>query len=137
MGTQEEIYRDVKNSYRIKKVRLPQDKWPNDITRALKCLNDNIFNQGFTVAKMRQNCNIPQRNFSSRFKHYVGYTPVSYIKYHRIQCSVELIHNFENNLSIIQLAFEMGYEYPSTYGNAFKNIVGLSPKEYWRFCKKK
>lgn len=97
MGTQEEIYRYGKNIYCTEKIKQPEDKWPNDILRALKCLNENLFNQGFTVTKMRQMCNIPQKNFSSRFKFYVGYTPVSYLKYHRIQCAKELIHHIDSN----------------------------------------
>lgn len=137
MGTQEEIYRDGKIIFGTEKLKQPEEKWPNDIVRALKCLNKNLFAHGFTVAKMRQMCNIPQKNFSSRFKYFVGYTPASYIKYHRIQCSKELIHQIDGDFSISDLAFEVGYEYPSTFSNAFKNIIGLSPKEYWNFYKKK
>lgn len=137
MGTQEEIYKGGKYIYGTEKVKQPEEKWPNDIVRALKCLNKNLFDQGFTISKMRQMCNIPQKNFSSRFKYYVGYTPASYIKYHRIQCSKELIHHIDGDFSISDLAFEVGYEYPSTFSNAFKNIIGLSPKEYWNFYKKK
>jgi AraC-like DNA-binding protein len=137
MGTQEEIYRYVKNLYGTKKVKQPEEKWPNDITRALQCLNENLFDQSFTVAKMREACNIPQKNFSSRFKHYVGYTPASYLKYHRIQCSIELIHHIEKDISISKLAFEIGYEYPSTFCSAFKSINGSSPKNYVIFSKKK
>jgi AraC-like DNA-binding protein len=137
MGIKREIYRDGKNIYCIEKVKQPEENWPNDILRALNCLNENLFNQGFTIATMRQMCNIPQKNFSSRFKYFVGYTPSSYLKNHRIKCSTELIQNINSNFSMSDLAFEVGYEYPSTFGNAFKSIIGLSPKEYWNFYKKK
>lgn len=133
----QEIYMDCKNIYGTENLKHPEETWPNDIKRALKCLNENLFNHGFTVAMMRQMCNIPQKNFSSRFKYYVGYTPASYLKYHRIQCSKELIHQIDGEFSMSHLAFEVGYEYPSTFSNAFKNIIGLSPKEYWIFRKKK
>lgn len=137
MGTQEEIYSDGKKIYGTEKVKEPEEKWPNDVIRALQCLNENLFNRGFTVAEMRNACNIPQKNFSSRFKYYVGYSPASYLKYHRIQCSKELIHHIDGVFSMSDLAFEVGYEYPSTFSNAFKSIIGLSPKEYWKFYKKK
>lgn len=137
MGTQEEIYRDIKKLYSKNYVIQPDEKWPNDIIRALKCLNENLFDQGFNVANMRKMCRIPQKNFSTRFKYYVGYTPASYLKYHRIQCAREFIHHSKDIFSIGQIAFEVGYEYPSTFSNAFKSMIGSSPKEYWYFQKKK
>jgi len=137
MGTLREKYWDRKSIYASKKLKKPDKRWPNDIYRALECLNENLFNQDFTVSKMRLMCNIPQKNFSSRFKFYVGITPVSYLKYHRIQCSKELIHLINADFSVSNLAFEVGYGYPSTFSNAFKNIVGQTPKEYWNYYKKK
>lgn len=139
MVTQEEIYIEIKKLYSINKAKKPKENWPHDITKALKCLNNNLFKLSFTVAEMRRKCNISQKNFSSRFKLYVGHTPVSYIKYHRIECSKQLLlmHESEINLSFIQIAFEVGYEFPSTFNNAFKDILGLPPKRYWIKRKKK
>lgn len=131
------LTREIKNIYGKEKVLQPEEKWPNDVLRALKCLNEHLFDHGFTIAKMRQMCNIPQKNFSSRFKYYVGYTPASYLKFHRIQCAKELILHNDSNFSMSGLAFEVGYDYPSTFSVAFKDIVGHSPKEYWIFYKKK
>jgi len=128
MSTQEEVCRNGKNIYATNKLKQPDEKWPNDVIRALKCLNGNLFEQGFTVTKMRQACNIPQKNFSSRFKYYVGFTPALYLKYHRIQCSIGFIHHIKSSFSMSILAFEVGYEYPSTFGNAFKSVIGYSPK---------
>ena len=136
MCTQIDIYGEVKILYRRNKVKQPLDKWPNDVARALKCLNENIFNQGVTVAYMRKVCYITQKNFSSRFRYYVGYTPASYLKYHRIHCSAELIHHTKDLFSISQIAFEVGYEYPSTFCNAFTSIMGSSPKNFMIFQKK-
>lgn len=137
MGTIRENYCKSKKIYASEKLKTPDKKWPNDIYRALKCLNENLFKLDFTVSKMRLMCNIPQKNFSSRFKFYVGFTPVSYLKYHRIQCSKELIQIINVDFSVSNLAFEVGYEYPSTFSNAFKNLIAQSPKEYWNYYKKK
>lgn len=133
----QEIIDIVKKNYHEKNLMQPNSKWPHDVKRALKCLNENIFDRNFSVSTMREMCRIPQKNFSSRFKSYLGHTPASYLKFHRIQCSKEIILKLDSNFSISTIAFEVGYEYPSTFSNAFKSIEKIPPTLYWKFSKKK
>lgn len=133
----QEIINIIKKKYAEKNLKQPHPNWPNDVKRALTCLNQNIFDRNFSVTTMRHICRIPQKNFSSRFKSYLGYTPASYLKFHRIQCSKEIIFQIGNNFSISTIGFEVGYEYPSTFSNAFKSIERINPKLYWKISKKK
>lgn len=71
---------------------------------------------------------ISQNYLIKLFSKKYGLTPVKYINTLRIEKSLELLYNTDNN--IINIAFLCGYESLSTFYKFFKNQVGMTPKEY-------
>lgn len=65
-----------------------------------------------------------RRDFKSAFDR----TPQQWLKEQRLQKALELVSQKE--ISVTQLAYEVGYENISYFIKAFKAQVGLSPKQY-------
>lgn len=114
--------------YKFLNLKKPNKSWPNEITRSILFLNRNIFETHCSVELMRESCNIPQNNFSARFRRYVGRVPSSYVVNHRIEAAKLLLLESESlNLTISDVGWFVGYEKPSSFTTIFTNKVGLSP----------
>lgn len=123
MKNEQELCRKVKMQFLKKNVKKPEDSLPNDIQRALNNINNNLFDTEFSIDRMRKICNIPQNNFSGRFKYFVNHTPVSYLKMKRIECAIKILKKNDETISINRIAFEVGYRYVSTFSSAFRDIT--------------
>lgn len=110
----------------------PDENWPFDIRDGLNCINKHMFDPGFTVKTMRDQCNIKAQDFSSRFDNYIGFSPRAYITHHRIQLAKILLKDKEfRKLHVNTLGFFVGFEKPSSFSMTFRNHAGISPKK-WR-----
>lgn len=58
-----------------KELKQPEKNWPFDIRKGLHCINRHLFDTDYSVKTMKERCCIPDSNFSSRFRNYVGMTP--------------------------------------------------------------
>ncbi len=67
-------------------------------------------------------------SFRRDFKNYFNTTPQKWIKTKRLEKAVALLQQKE--MSVTDLAFEVGYENISYFIKEFKQEVGLSPKQY-------
>lgn len=68
------------------------------------------------------------RTLGRRFKEETGTTPLQWLIGARVRWAQELLET--TALSIEQIAFEVGFDGPSTLREHFRRIVGVSPKEY-------
>lgn len=66
--------------------------------------------------------------FRRDFKAYYQITPQKWLKAKRLDKAINLLKQQE--MSVSQLAYEVGYENTSYFIQAFKNKVGQSPKQY-------
>ena len=65
-----------------------------------------------------------RRDFKSQF----STTPQRWLKEKRMEKALQLTH--QGQLSVTQLAYEVGYENVSYFIKEFKAYVGVSPKQY-------
>lgn len=61
------------------------------------------------------------------FRHFVGVSPYSYIQSMRILRAVELLRN--SSASVMQIAFECGFNSTVSFNKMFKKIMGCTPTE--------
>lgn len=66
--------------------------------------------------------------FRRDFKAHFDTTPQQWLQSKRLEKALELIH--QNNISVTQLAYEVGYDNISYFIKTFKKHIGLSPKQY-------
>jgi len=67
-------------------------------------------------------------SFRRDFKSYFDITPQKWLKEKRMEKAVKLLQT--QNMSVTELAYEVGYENISYFIKEFKNKVGISPKQY-------
>ena len=111
----------------------PSSEWPNSVIRALKAINSSYRSPNFNITTLRKTSFITDKNFSAKFKFYVGFTPKSYLLYCRVRHAKKLIKN--SNATISHIAFDVGFETVSALNYSFKKIIGVTPTNY-RMCDK-
>lgn len=123
------LLRKIKDNYKFPNL---SEEWPNDVKRVFKLINNNLFSTEITVSHIYMKCKIKNKNFSSRFKFYVGKTPKHYIIYHRIICSKKIMVDTNGKTSLSTIGFLVGFSTQSAFTAIFKSKVGVPPSEWLR-----
>ncbi len=107
--------------------RLNQPHRDERIQKAQERLHQ-TFSETLTVEQLAQDSGMSTRNFSRRFKHATGDSPLEYLHKLRIDCAKHLL---ESDFKTVQeVCFEVGYEDQPHFRKLFKRHTGLSPTEY-------
>lgn len=93
------------------------------------------FNTELSLEKISRNFEISVRSLNRRFKSATDQTPMQYLQQVRIDNAKEMLKN--TNLSIAEVAFNVGYSDPGYFSISFKKLISLSPAEYRRLVRKK
>lgn len=65
---------------------------------------------------------------TSIFKSKLNVSPQEYLIHYRLNKGKQLLQN--TNLSVQEIAFQIGYDNPLTFSKMFKNTYGISPRYY-------
>lgn len=98
------------------------------ISPALQMIAQN-YSDEITVSQMAQACCISEPQLRRLFLRAVGQSPVAYLSRFRLGMAISLLENSE--LSILQIANEVGYISSSSFYRHFTTEFGKSPRE-WR-----
>ena len=77
---------------------------------------------------LAEHANISVYHLSHIFKQSTGQTPIEYLNQYRLIMSADMLKS--SDYSIMQIAFECGYNNVSYFNRAFKAKYGITPKEY-------
>ena len=80
-----------------------------------------------TVARIHR---VSGRTLMRQFRRQLGITFGAYLRIARIVKAVELLT--APSVSIIEVAYDVGYNSPSSFSQAFRRLTGMSPQEYVR-----
>ena len=99
----------------------------------LNCIRyiDNHFTEDLTIEKVSHMSALSSCTFCVCFKNITGMTFRKYLNTLRIKYAIELI---KSNHKIVAVSSFCGYSDFSTFSRNFKNIVGISPREYIKTC---
>ena len=89
---------------------------------------DKHYAENVTIQQVADAINYSPTYFSRLFKKETGHSFVTYLTFVRILKSVRYLRH--SNLTIEQIAFELGFNTPCYFSTIFKKVVGLSPSEY-------
>lgn len=101
---------------------------PDSVRQALVYIHRHLFDDALDAAAVRSHCQLSNHNFSSFFKHHVGIGMRQYIETGRLEAAKRLLHL--NHLSILHIAWTVGYTYPESFARAFKRYTGQSASHY-------
>jgi len=93
------------------------------INLALDYIHKN-YKQEITVNTLSKLVNLEQNYFIHLFGTHVNATPYQYISKYRFAIALAMIRQ---NLSLAEIAREVGYSDPSSFSHAFKRIYGVPP----------
>lgn len=84
----------------------------------------------WTVAQLAREAAMSRSAFFERFSRVVGVTPMEYVLGWRMALAKELL--CREDVTVAQVAEQVGYRSPSTFSVAFSRYVGLPPTQYAR-----
>ena len=82
----------------------------------------------WTVESLAEKCCMSRSKFASLFNQIVGETPLAYLQQHRLRLASQLLK--QGQLSIQQIAHQVGYSSETAFSQAFKKQFELSPSQY-------
>ncbi|RNC79552.1 MAG: AraC family transcriptional regulator [Balneola sp.] len=107
-----------------------KEEWPIDVQRVYKFVHEHLFESDLNVSIALKQCCISNKNFSGKFKHYVGHGLKNYILHLRIEASKEILGSMEKEENICCAGFEVGFISYSAFSRSFSKAVGMTPKNF-------
>ncbi|WP_148898692.1 helix-turn-helix domain-containing protein [Fodinibius salinus] len=106
--------------------------WPHEVTAVSRFISRRLYHPDLDISYMKDRGIIKSHRLSGQFEYYAGLKPKSYINLHRVSASQKLLRLPKlGKMSILKVAYHVGYRRPSTYIKAFKRQEGVSPGK-WR-----
>lgn len=112
----------------IEQFRLINKVKDNDpVSRSINYMLENI-THGIELSKLAALVHLSASHFSRLFVKKTGQSPMNYYKQIRIQKACNLLDI--SNLSIADVAREIGFKNPFYFSRAFKSVMGVSPSKF-------
>lgn len=108
--------------------RRPEKVYAKNIKQIILYMFEHYSDPDLTINKLAELCGYSTAYFSRAFKAYMNDPPVVHLNKLRLSEAKELFH--DHKLTLGQIATMVGYKNLSTFTEAFKNIIGMKPKEY-------
>jgi len=107
----------------------------NDLLEQFNKHLDNYFDSGQlqkkgipSIEQITDNLSVSQRYLSDTLKKETGKTSTEHLQLHLIDKAKNIL--LKPNKTISEVAYELGFEYPSYFSRLFKKKEGISPTEY-------
>jgi signal transduction histidine kinase/ligand-binding sensor domain-containing protein/DNA-binding response OmpR family regulator len=105
------------------------------LKNVLACIEDNITNHNFSVEELSKQMSLSRVSLYKRLLTLTGKTPVDCIRTIRLKRAVQLLE--KSQLSIANVAYEVGFNNPTYFSKVFKEEYNMLPSEYVVACRKK
>lgn len=128
VGTSQEA--NIPVSKALLEVDDPELVSPDDrlMQRVMKVLNENISNPELTVDFIAQEVGISRVHLYRKLKEITNQTSKEFVRNIRLAKAAEMLKQKKH--SIAELSEAVGYNSPSAFSTAFKELYGVSPSEY-------
>lgn len=101
----------------------------NDFMRkTIDIIEKNLSNCSFEINDLNKDMQMSQSNFYRKLKTKTNLSPLKIIRFIRIRKSADLL--IKTELSINEIAYEVGYSSPAYFSRHFKLQFGIVPSEY-------
>lgn len=127
-----EVFEYFVRNYNKTKTKKPFYKNVINVENAVKYIDDN-FRNNIRVEYLCKKAGVSKSVFSDLFKRMMHCTIIEYVQKKRIDEARNLL--LSTNKSVLEIAFEVGYENYKYFYNLFRKMTGCSPKQYVRLFK--
>ncbi|MFK7920873.1 MAG: helix-turn-helix domain-containing protein [Bacteroidia bacterium] len=97
------------------------------ISLVLKGIHSSV-QQDWTLVQLAKIAGMSRTSFANRFKSLTGVTPFNYITQWRLLKAKELLE--ESNLSVGEIAAQVGYQSEAAFNRVFKKRVSQTPLKF-------
>ena len=97
------------------------------LQQVISYINDRP-DRNFTLAELAAIANMSPNYFAKLFKQSTGYAPHQYVIRHRIERAKQLL--LQEKLTIVDIAYSLGFTHQSHLNRHFKQLVGVTPKVF-------
>ena len=107
------------------------ERMPNNSLTVIKNMIGFIqqnYREKILLADIAKSGAVGQSKCCKLFSEYLGQTPIHYLMVYRLDKSIELLQN--TDLTISEIAFEVGFGGASYYAESFRKWMGQSPTKY-------
>lgn len=91
-------------------------------------MEDNLEETDFNIQKMCCMVHMSHMHFIRKVKQLTGKKPIDLLKSYRLKRAKDLLG--QNNLTVAEIAYKIGYDMPNSFSRAFKKEFGISPSAY-------
>ncbi|WP_058300818.1 AraC family transcriptional regulator [Gorillibacterium timonense] len=107
--------------------RPPESRRKIYAARAMEYVDVN-YSRGVTVEELAADLGLSRKYLSRLFKDETGISPQQYLLKYRLDKASELLRG--TALSVKEVSFSVGYKDPLLFSRMFKQLFGLSPRQY-------
>ena len=97
------------------------------LERAIAYVEEN-YRYNFKIADLADECHMSETHFRRVFQEKMNMTPIEYVNFVRIKKACELIDR--TDISMEEVAEQVGFVTPSTFNRNFRRIIGTSPYQW-------
>ncbi len=97
------------------------------IKRVIEYIEEH-YSEPITLTELAKIANMSNKYFCTFFYNYTHRTPIDYVNYYRVECACEQLHL--TNKSIIDIAYDTGFNDASYFTKTFKKYIGITPLAY-------
>ena len=98
------------------------------LQKLAELLEANLEETDFTVHKMCERLHLSHMQFIRKIKQLTGKKPIDLLKSFRLKRAKDLLR--QNNMTVAEIAYKVGYDMPNSFSRAFKKEFGISPTEF-------
>lgn len=110
-----------------KKTNIKDPEFYKRIIRAKEFIND-CYTEQLNIERIAREAYFSPYHFIRMFKRTYDKTPHQYLTLRRIERAKELLK--DENFSVTDICFELGFESPGSFSTLFNRYVGVSPVKY-------
>ncbi|SEK98711.1 transcriptional regulator, AraC family with amidase-like domain [Colwellia chukchiensis] len=111
------------------------DRHPDELISQIQFWLKTNVNSAMNLNEIAQQFGISQRSFTRRFKRATGINARLYWQQLKIESAKELLA--ASNLSIQEVAYQVGFQDQASFTRLFKQMLNLTPKDYRAMVRKK
>jgi AraC-like DNA-binding protein len=108
-------------------------KVPKSVKDVLDRLRRDVFEPGYTVARLRKTLRQRSTWFITAFGRVLGLTPWSLTRECRLETAARLLR--DTSLRVLDVTLLVGYDSESAFSDRFRGWCGLRPKQYRRHAR--
>ncbi len=86
------------------------------------------YQEDFKILDLAKECHMSETHFRRIFQEKMNMTPIEYVNFVRVKKACEIID--KTDLSMEEVAMQVGFVTPSTFNRNFRKIIGTSPYQW-------